>query len=89
MERAHLDDDVDELAMLQAEAAVRYAVGPLPTAFLKRYGVPAECAFAICRVENGKVVVPPALVGMTRADAEARVARLNAPGRADGFHRWN
>ena len=89
MERSHPTGDVNELEQLQAEAGVRFAVGPLPKGFLIRYGVPEHLAFAIVRIVAGKVMMPPAMAVMTRDDAAARVERLNMPGRADGFHRWN
>lgn len=52
MERARLDDDVDELARLRAWARMHYAVAPLPKGFVQRFGIPAALAFQIVRMDG-------------------------------------
>lgn len=87
MERARLDDGVDELAMLRECARLTFAVCPLSASFRGRAKVPQELAFCIVRYDGVKFSTM--LNVISEADAKARVARLNEPLRADGFHRWN
>ena len=87
MDRARLDGDVDELEALRAGARMRYAVAPLPAGFVARFGIPAFLAYQIARLDEGRIL--PVMIVISRADAEARVWRLNQAARADGFHKWN
>jgi hypothetical protein len=89
MDRARLDDDVDELEALRAGARVKFAASPLPAGFMMKLGAARVRRSGWCVMRKSEDGIRAVLIALSMAEAVARQHRLNLPHRPDGFHYWN